>query len=43
MGSYPAFVYGTYRTELVLRGREPARLLAAAEELRAKLMARGLL
>ena len=43
MGSYPAFVDGAYRTELVLRGTSPARLQSAAESLKAKLAARGLL
>ncbi len=43
MGSYPAFVDGGYRTELVLRGREPERLELAADELRRKLAAQGLI
>jgi molybdenum cofactor synthesis domain-containing protein len=43
MGSYPAFVDGGYRTELVLRGRVPERLKLAAGELREKLAAAGLI
>jgi molybdenum cofactor synthesis domain-containing protein len=43
MGSYPAFLEGTYRTELVLRGRVPERLERAASELRRKLERDGLL
>jgi molybdenum cofactor synthesis domain-containing protein len=43
MGSYPAFVDGGYRTELVLRGRQPERLEQAAGELKRKLAERGLL
>jgi molybdenum cofactor synthesis domain-containing protein len=43
MGSYPAFVDGGYRTELVLRGRVRQRLERAAAELCQKLAARGLI
>jgi molybdenum cofactor synthesis domain-containing protein len=43
MGSYPAFVDGGYRTELVLRGRVPERLELAVTELRQKLAAQGLI
>jgi molybdenum cofactor synthesis domain-containing protein len=43
MGSYPAFVDGRYRTELVLRATASEPLQAAAQELRNKLAARGLL
>jgi molybdenum cofactor synthesis domain-containing protein len=39
MGSYPAFIDGRYRTELVLRATAPDRLELAAETLRAKLRA----
>jgi molybdenum cofactor synthesis domain-containing protein len=43
MGSYPAFVDGGYRTELVLRGRSVERLDLAAGELRRKLCEAGLI
>ena len=43
MGSYPAFAAGGYRTELVLRGRDPGRLEEAAAELRRKLSVLGLI
>ncbi len=43
MGSYPAFVDGAYRTELVLRSTSLAGVQKAAESLKAKLLARGLL
>jgi molybdopterin-biosynthesis enzyme MoeA-like protein len=43
MGSYPAFVDGRYRTELVLRARDPDRLKRAMAELKAKLTTAGLL
>lgn len=43
MGSYPAFVAGGYRTELVLRGRAPERLEEAAAELRRRLAVHGLI
>jgi molybdenum cofactor synthesis domain-containing protein len=43
MGSYPAFVDGGYRTELVLRGRVRERLELAADELRKKLADKGLI
>lgn len=37
MGSYPGMIDGRYSTELVLRGRDEARLRDAADQLRAKL------
>jgi molybdenum cofactor synthesis domain-containing protein len=43
MGSYPAFVDGRYRTELVLRCKEAERLAQAHLELQKKLTTRGLL
>lgn len=43
MGSYPSFVDGHYRTELVLRSRDPSRLERARSELAEKLSARALL
>jgi molybdenum cofactor synthesis domain-containing protein len=43
MGSYPTFIGGSYRTELVLRGRVPERLQEAAAGLRAQLERAGLL
>lgn len=42
MGSYPAFVEGQYRTELVLRGREPALLDEAYQALLDALKRHGL-
>jgi molybdopterin-biosynthesis enzyme MoeA-like protein len=43
MGSYPTFVDGHYRTELVLRSKDRTRLEKARIELGAKLAARSLL
>jgi molybdopterin-biosynthesis enzyme MoeA-like protein len=43
MGSYPTFVDGHYRTELVLRSKDRTRLETARIELGAKLAARSLL
>jgi molybdenum cofactor synthesis domain-containing protein len=43
MGSYPSFVEGNYRTELVLRCTSLEQVQSAAESLKAKLAARGLL
>jgi molybdenum cofactor synthesis domain-containing protein len=43
MGSYPTFVDGHYRTELVLRSKDRTRLETARMELGAKLAARSLL
>lgn len=42
MGSYPAFVDGRYRTELVLRSKDDAAMKAAHLELHMKLDALGL-
>ena len=42
MGSYPAFIDGRYRTELVLRTTVEERLQSASQELAAKLEACGL-
>jgi molybdenum cofactor synthesis domain-containing protein len=43
MGSYPLMQDGRYATELVLRGRDKQLLTTAADDLRRKLAARGLL
>ena len=43
MGSYPTFVDGRYRTELVLRSKDRTRLEKARIELGAKLASRSLL
>lgn len=43
MGSYPAFVNGQYRTELVLRSRNTERLTQAHEALVTQLETRGLM
>jgi molybdenum cofactor synthesis domain-containing protein len=43
MGSYPSFADGNYRTELVLRSADPARLEAARAELARVLAAREFL
>ena len=43
MGSYPAFVDGKYRTELVLRSKDALQLEAAFEGLKTILRGRGLL
>jgi len=43
MGSYPSFVDGRYRTELVLRARDVERLNRAMSELRTKLTTAGFL
>jgi molybdenum cofactor synthesis domain-containing protein len=43
MGSYPSFKDGRYATELVLRARDSERLRRATDDLRDKLVSKGLL
>jgi molybdopterin-biosynthesis enzyme MoeA-like protein len=37
IGSYPSYVDGAFRNQIIVRGREPQQVSAAAEEIEAML------